>query len=81
MVNDKFSLGFGLTFISFVYVQEFYIRHMDGSPISTETERQRVLKCVQAAIERRGSEVLKQFHKKCHMYEIGEKKKFLLKSL
>ncbi|KAF9610063.1 hypothetical protein IFM89_019903 [Coptis chinensis] len=32
---------------------EFYIRHSDGSPISSEVERQRVIQCVQASIERR----------------------------
>nr|CAD1835562.1 unnamed protein product [Ananas comosus var. bracteatus] len=36
--------------------QEFYIRHLDGSPISSEAERQRVIQCLQAAIERRQSE-------------------------
>ncbi|XP_042440161.1 ACT domain-containing protein ACR8-like [Zingiber officinale] len=36
--------------------QEFYIRRMDGSMLSSETERQRVIHCVQAAIERRASE-------------------------
>ncbi|MQL83952.1 hypothetical protein Taro_016443 [Colocasia esculenta] len=36
--------------------QEFYIRHADGSPISSEAERQRVILCLQAAIERRASE-------------------------
>ncbi|CAL9752213.1 unnamed protein product [Musa acuminata subsp. burmannicoides] len=36
--------------------QEFYIRHMDGGPISSEAERQRVIQCLQAAIERRASE-------------------------
>ncbi|XP_058104673.1 ACT domain-containing protein ACR8 [Magnolia sinica] len=36
--------------------QEFYIRHADGSPISSEAERQRVIQCLQAAIERRASE-------------------------
>ncbi|XP_042438153.1 ACT domain-containing protein ACR8-like [Zingiber officinale] len=35
--------------------QEFYIRHVDGGPISSEAERQRVIQCVQAAIERRAS--------------------------
>ncbi|XP_034675829.1 ACT domain-containing protein ACR8-like [Vitis riparia] len=35
---------------------EFYIRHTDGSPISSEAERQRVIQCLQAAIERRASE-------------------------
>lgn len=39
--------------------QEFYIRHSDGSPITTETERQRVIHCLQAAIERRASEGLR----------------------
>ncbi|XP_010277394.1 PREDICTED: ACT domain-containing protein ACR8-like isoform X2 [Nelumbo nucifera] len=36
--------------------QEFYIRHNDGSPISSEAEKQRVIQCLQAAIERRTSE-------------------------
>uniref|UniRef100_A0A0A9B594 ACT domain-containing protein ACR n=1 Tax=Arundo donax TaxID=35708 RepID=A0A0A9B594_ARUDO len=36
--------------------QEFYIRHADGSPIRSETERQRVSQCLQAAIERRSLE-------------------------
>ncbi|WOK95335.1 ACT domain-containing protein ACR8 [Canna indica] len=36
--------------------QELYIRHKDGSPISSEAERQRVIQCLQAAIERRASE-------------------------
>ncbi|GLT78325.1 hypothetical protein SLA2020_498650 [Shorea laevis] len=35
---------------------EFYIRHMDGTPISSEPERQRVIQCLQAAVERRASE-------------------------
>ncbi|XP_077235563.1 ACT domain-containing protein ACR8-like [Tasmannia lanceolata] len=39
--------------------QEFYIRHTDGSPISSEAERQRVIQCLQAAIERRASEGVK----------------------
>uniref|UniRef100_A0ACD5XIT2 Uncharacterized protein n=1 Tax=Avena sativa TaxID=4498 RepID=A0ACD5XIT2_AVESA len=37
--------------------QEFYIRRLDGRPISSEAERQRVIQCLQAAIERRSSEV------------------------
>lgn len=37
--------------------QEFYIRHKDGLPISSEAERDRVLHCLEAAIERRESEV------------------------
>ncbi|KAK8710605.1 hypothetical protein V6N13_145919 [Hibiscus sabdariffa] len=35
---------------------EFYIRHTDGTPISSELERHRVIQCIQAAIERRASE-------------------------
>ncbi|XP_023532784.1 ACT domain-containing protein ACR4-like isoform X1 [Cucurbita pepo subsp. pepo] len=36
--------------------QEYYIRHVDGSPISSEAERQRVIHCLEAAIRRRTSE-------------------------
>lgn len=36
--------------------QEFYIRHTDGSPITSEAERQRVIQCLQASIKRRESE-------------------------
>ncbi|CAN0929192.1 ACT domain-containing protein ACR4 [Linum grandiflorum] len=36
--------------------QEYYIRHTDGSPISSEAERQRVINCLEAAIKRRTSE-------------------------
>lgn len=36
--------------------QEYYIRHMDGCPISSEAERQRVIHCLEAAIRRRNSE-------------------------
>ncbi|XP_042047165.1 ACT domain-containing protein ACR6-like isoform X1 [Salvia splendens] len=38
--------------------QEYYIRHMDGVPISSEAERDRVMQCLEAAIERRGTEGL-----------------------
>ncbi|XP_071915000.1 ACT domain-containing protein ACR6 isoform X2 [Coffea arabica] len=37
--------------------QEYYIRHVDGLPISLEAERERVVQCLEAAIERRASEV------------------------
>ncbi|KAF8407159.1 hypothetical protein HHK36_006285 [Tetracentron sinense] len=33
--------------------QEYYIRHMDGCTLNTERERQQVVKCLEAAIERR----------------------------
>ncbi|TYI95789.1 hypothetical protein E1A91_D01G023400v1 [Gossypium mustelinum] len=36
--------------------QEYYIRHMDGCPISSEAEQQRVIHCLEAAIKRRASE-------------------------
>ncbi|XP_021900213.1 ACT domain-containing protein ACR4-like [Carica papaya] len=36
--------------------QEYYIRHMDGCPISSEAERQRLINCLEAAIKRRASE-------------------------
>ncbi|RDX97249.1 ACT domain-containing protein ACR4, partial [Mucuna pruriens] len=39
--------------------QEYYIRHVDGSPISSEAERQRVIHCLEAAIRRRTSEGIK----------------------
>ncbi|KAK6117217.1 hypothetical protein DH2020_049096 [Rehmannia glutinosa] len=35
---------------------EFFIKHMDGSPISSEAEKQRVILCLRAAIERRASQ-------------------------
>ncbi|KAL1808808.1 hypothetical protein DCAR_0728332 [Daucus carota subsp. sativus] len=36
--------------------QEYYIRHIDGCPINSEAERQRVIHCLEAAIKRRTSE-------------------------
>ncbi|MBA0558790.1 hypothetical protein Golob_015792 [Gossypium lobatum] len=35
---------------------EFYVRHTDGTPISSEAERQRVVQCLRAAVERRASD-------------------------
>ncbi|KAK4422762.1 ACT domain-containing protein ACR8 [Sesamum alatum] len=35
---------------------EFFIKHMDGTPISSEAEKQRVILCLRAAIERRASQ-------------------------
>ncbi|KAK2417056.1 ACT domain-containing protein ACR8 [Trifolium repens] len=35
---------------------EFYKRHKDGTPISSEPERQRLIQCLQAAVERRSFE-------------------------
>ncbi|XP_062164004.1 ACT domain-containing protein ACR2 [Alnus glutinosa] len=33
--------------------QEYFIRHKDGRALSTESEKERVIKCLEAAIERR----------------------------
>ncbi|KAK2417102.1 ACT domain-containing protein ACR8 [Trifolium repens] len=35
---------------------EFYKRHKDGTPISSEPERQCLIQCLQAAVERRSCE-------------------------
>lgn len=37
-------------------IQEYYIRHMDGCTLDTEGEKRRVIKCLEAAIERRVSQ-------------------------
>ncbi|PIA63248.1 hypothetical protein AQUCO_00200932v1 [Aquilegia coerulea] len=37
--------------------QEYYIRHIDGSPVNSEAEKERVIQCLEAAIERRVSDV------------------------
>ncbi|RAL48162.1 hypothetical protein DM860_005586 [Cuscuta australis] len=39
--------------------QEYYIRHMDGCTLQTEKEKERVVKCLEAAIQRRVSEGLR----------------------
>ncbi|KAH0938220.1 hypothetical protein HID58_005681, partial [Brassica napus] len=39
--------------------QEYYVRHIDGSPVKSEAEKQRVVQCLEAAINRRVSEGLK----------------------
>ncbi|KAK8365872.1 hypothetical protein V6Z12_A02G083700 [Gossypium hirsutum] len=38
--------------------QEYFIRHMDGCTLDTEGEKERVVKCLEAAIHRRVSEGL-----------------------
>ncbi|KAI3779400.1 hypothetical protein L2E82_09117 [Cichorium intybus] len=40
------------------FTKEYYIRHIDGSPVSSEAERERVMQCLEVAIERRTSEEL-----------------------
>ncbi|KAI0489404.1 hypothetical protein KFK09_029246 [Dendrobium nobile] len=39
--------------------QEYYIRHIDGCPVSSEGERQRLIHCLEAAIKRRSTEGLR----------------------
>ncbi|XXG47074.1 hypothetical protein AAC387_Pa02g1774 [Persea americana] len=39
--------------------QEYYIRHIDGFPVCSEAERERIIHCLEAAIERRSSEGLR----------------------
>eukprot|EP01018_Ginkgo_biloba_P011852 Gb_38847 [translate_table: standard] len=39
--------------------QEYYIRHTDGCPVNSEAEKQRVIQCLEAAIERRVTEGLR----------------------
>ncbi|KAI4381396.1 hypothetical protein MLD38_007468 [Melastoma candidum] len=39
--------------------QEYYIRHTDGSPVKSDAERERLTRCLEAAIKRRVSEGLK----------------------
>ncbi|CAL9190513.1 ACT domain-containing protein ACR6-like isoform X1 [Musa acuminata AAA Group] len=38
--------------------QEYYIRHVDGLPISSEGEQQHLIRCLEAAVERRASDGL-----------------------
>lgn len=40
-------------------IQEYYIRHMDGCTLDTDGEKQRVMKCLEAAIRRRESQGLR----------------------
>eukprot|EP00258_Populus_trichocarpa_P033853 XP_024449872.1 ACT domain-containing protein ACR2-like isoform X1 [Populus trichocarpa] len=40
-----------------IVIREYYIKHIDGSPVKLEAERQRIIQCLEAAIERRVSEV------------------------
>ncbi|KAK4747448.1 hypothetical protein SAY87_014034 [Trapa incisa] len=44
------------TFTDSIANLEFYIKHVDGTPISSEAEKQRVIQCLEAAVERRASE-------------------------
>ncbi|CAN6472511.1 unnamed protein product [Victoria cruziana] len=39
--------------------QEYYIRHIDGCTVSSEAERQRLIRCLEAAVRRRSAEGLR----------------------
>lgn len=39
--------------------QEYYIRHLDGTPVNFEQEKLRIIQCLKAAIKRRGYEGIK----------------------
>lgn len=38
-------------------MQEYYIRHLDEYQISSEEERERLMLCLEAAIQRRNTDV------------------------
>ncbi|XP_031480139.1 ACT domain-containing protein ACR3-like isoform X2 [Nymphaea colorata] len=40
-------------------IQEYFVRHMDGCTLNTESEKRRVVKCLEAAIERRNTQGLR----------------------
>lgn len=48
--------------ILLIVLQEYYIRHIDGSSVKSDAERQRVIQCLEAAIKRRVSEVIDCLH-------------------
>jgi len=39
------------------WLQEYYIRHVDGHPVRSDAERTRLVRCLEAAVERRASNV------------------------
>ncbi|KAJ4884631.1 ACT domain-containing protein ACR3 [Raphanus sativus] len=47
--------------------QEYFIRHKDGCTLDSEGEKERVIKCLEAAIHRRVSELGKLTHKHTHL--------------
>lgn len=56
-IPSFFTIIIHFVFFLYVVLKEFYIKHIDGSPVNSEAERRRVAQCLEAAIERRVSEV------------------------
>ena len=56
-VNCSCHSLIALIIISLLASQEYYIRRMDGRVGASEVEKMRILKCVEAAIERRCAKV------------------------
>lgn len=53
-------------------LQEYFIRHVDGYALDTASEKERVIKCLEAAIERRVCEVIKlRFYKDISLISIS----------
>lgn len=48
---------FTIYIICSVIIQEYYIRHLDENRISSEEERERLMLCLEAAIQRRNTDV------------------------
>lgn len=51
-----YCYGHGLNLM----MQEYFIRHVNGYALNSENDKQRVVKCLEAAIERRVCEVKRQ---------------------
>ena len=43
--------------VSPAWLQEYYVRHVDGHPARSDAERSRLVRCLEAAVERRASDV------------------------
>ena len=43
--------------VSPAWLQEYYVRHVDGHPARSDAERSRLVRCLEAAVERRASGV------------------------
>ncbi|KAF0900037.1 hypothetical protein E2562_026273 [Oryza meyeriana var. granulata] len=41
-----------------LWLQEYYVRHVDGHPVRCDAERLRLVRCLEAAVERRASDGL-----------------------